>query len=79
MPKIIKNGITYTPDASTLTNGSSTMTQTSGVLEVGSVYQRGDATTGDAITGVFKIFSGTSDPDAALGQNGDIYLKRITS
>ena len=78
MPKIIKNGITYTSDAAVLTNGSDTMTQSSGVLEVSSIYQRGEVTTGNAIAGTFKIFSGTTDPDASLGQNGDIYLKRVS-
>ena len=79
MPKIVLHGVTYTPDASVLTTGSDTMTQNSGVLEALSIYQRGDATTGNAVAGTFKIFSGTTDPDAGLGQNGDIYLKRVSA
>ena len=41
-------------------------------------YVRGDASTGGITNGTFKIFSGTSDPSSSLGQNGDIYLKRVS-
>lgn len=108
MPKIIKNGVSYTKDtatiaaelvngsstisqsggvlnadtsgiASTLTSGSTTIGQASGHLESTSAYVRGDASTGAITSGVFKIYSGTTDPSSSLGQNGDIYLKRVSS
>lgn len=79
MARIVKNGVSYTQDASTLTTGSTTLTQNSGVLESKASYVRGDASTGNIVSGVFKIFSGTTDPDTSLGQNGDIYLKRVSS
>lgn len=79
MAKIIKNGVVYTTDATSLTTGSSTIGQTSGHLETTAGYVRGNATSGDITTGLFKIFSGTEDPASSLGQNGDIYLKRISS
>ena len=78
MARIVKNGISYTTDASSLTTGSTTIKQTSGVLEAKASYVRGDASTGNIVDGVFKIFSGTTDPSASLGQNGDIYLKRVS-
>lgn len=78
MARIVKNGISYTKDAAALTSGSSTLTQNSGVLETKAGYVRGDSSTGAITNGVFKIYSGTSDPSASLGQNGDIYLKRVS-
>ena len=82
MAKIIKNGVVYSQDASalasSLTSGSSTVSENSGVLESKASYVRGDATTGNITNGVFKIFSGTAEPAASLGQNGDIYLKRVS-
>lgn len=44
-----------------------------------SKYVRGDTSTGAEVSGTFKIYSGTTDPSSSLGQNGDIYLKRVTS
>ena len=79
MARIVKNGISYSKDAAGLINGSTTLTQNSGVLEAKASYVRGDASTGNIVDGVFKIFSGTTDPSASLGQNGDIYLKRVSS
>jgi len=78
MARIVKNGVTYSKDAAALTNGSTTITQSSGVLESKAGYVRATGTTGSGtiIDGVFKIFSGDSDPDPNLGQNGDIYLKK---
>lgn len=78
MARIVKNGISYSKDAAGLINGSATLTQNSGVLESKASYVRGDASTGNIVDGVFKIFSGTTDPSASLGQNGDIYLKRVS-
>ena len=82
MAKIIKNGVVYSQDASAiateLVNGSSTVAESSGHLETKASYVRGDASTGSITNGIFKIFSGTSDPSASLGQNGDIYLKRVS-
>ena len=83
MPKIIKNGISYTQDissiAASLTNGSTTIGQNSGILDTTAGYVRGDSATGAVTSGLFKIYSGTTDPASSLGQNGDIYLKRISS
>lgn len=79
MARIVKNGISYSKDASALTNNSGTITQSNGILESKASYVRGDASTGNIVDGVFKIFSGTADPSASLGQNGDIYLKRVSS
>ena len=85
MPKIVKNGITYTKDASALTTGSTTVTSTNaGVLETKASYVRGNISAPTVpVEGTFMIFSGTADPttDAtlqALGKNGDIYLKRVS-
>lgn len=78
MARIVKNGISYSKDASALTNNSGTITQSNGILESKASYVRGDAN-GNIVEGVFKIFSGTNDPSASLGQNGDIYLKRVSS
>ena len=82
MAKIIKNGIVYSQDmtsiATELTTGSSTVEKSSGHLEAKASYVRGDASTGGITNGVFKIFSGTAEPAASLGQNGDIYLKRVS-
>ncbi len=79
MARIVKNGVSYTQDAAALTTNSGTIKQTNGVLESKASYVRGDASTGNIVDGVFKIFSGTADPSASLGQNGDIYLKRVSS
>lgn len=79
MARIVKNGVSYTQDASALTSGSTTLTSNNGVLETKAGYARGDATTGNLVEGLFKIYSGTADPSSSLGQNGDIYLKRVTS
>ena len=65
--------------ATGLTNGSSTLENSSGKLEVKAAYVMGNSSTGAITNGIFKIYSGTSDPSASLGQNGDIYLKRISS
>ena len=77
MARIVKNGVSYTTDASSLTTGSSTIGETSGHLELSSGYVKGNTSTGAVDAGVFKIYSGTSDPSSSLGQNGDIYLKRV--
>lgn len=79
MARIVKNGVSYTQDASALTSGSTTITQSSGILETKAGYVRGDASTGNLVTGLFRIYSGTADPSSSLGQNGDIYLKRVSS
>ena len=78
MARIVKNGVSYTTDASALTTGSTTIGETSGHLELSSGYVKGNTTSGAVDTGVYKIFSGTSDPSPSLGQNGDIYLKRVS-
>ena len=82
MARIVKNGVTYSQDATSLatalTEGSTTVSQTSGKLETKAGYVRGDTSTGSLVEGLFKIYSGTADPDASLGQNGDIYLKRVS-
>ena len=79
MARIVKNGVSYTQDAAALTSGSTTIKQESGILESKASYVRGNASTGAIDAGVFKIFSGTTDPSPSLGQNGDIYLKRVSS
>lgn len=77
MARIVKNGVTYSRDPATLVAGSSTLTQNNGILETKAGYVRGDASSGGISDGVFRIFSGTEDPSSGLGQNGDIYLKRV--
>ena len=78
MPKIIKNGVVYTPTATELTTGSSTIGAESGHLELSSGYTRGDGATGELISGTYKIYSGTSVPLASFGQDGDIYLVKVS-
>ena len=77
MARIVKNGVSYTQDATALTTNSGTITQSNGILESKASYVRGDSSTGNIVEGVFKIFSGTIDPPPELGNNGDIYLKKV--
>ena len=80
MPKIVKNGTTYTADAAALTDGSlSIQADSEGILELKAGYVKGNSSTGAQETGVFMIYSGDNDPSPALGKNGDIYLKKISS
>jgi len=41
-------------------------------------YVRGNSD-GTTVTGTFKIYSGTDNPSTSLGQNGDIYLKKVSN